>query len=253
MTTFEEATEGSNRDETDSVRGIEISPEQFDGETIEEIASQIETVMAPGPSVREEGETDFGGNPGSITIPSPGVGPIDIPNIELGDLGEFDLSFIDETDFTNAQEVRVAQFEILTIIAELLAKTVFQQQATAQFTQQIAGIGQANFEVNKRILRNAQPISRITISGTATIQDANSTTLVVPESDENSTPTRQLLIRSSVANTTRLFFGDDEVSPEAGFSLQPGEAQSLPIDLREEDLYVAADEANQVVELIGVI
>lgn len=92
----------------------------------------------------------------------------------------------------------------------------------------------------------------ITVSGSEIITEKEQPKRVVPQSGSGEVPTRTLFIRSSTENTDKIAFGDDQVQPTGGFILAPGESITIPIDLRESDLYMASDSQDQVVNLLGV-
>lgn len=103
------------------------------------------------------------------------------------------------------------------------------------------------------ILSAVEPVSNITVSGRNSIDSPGQPQVAIPESDNTDIPTRKLLVRSSIDNNEAIAFGDDEVDPDNGFLLQPGEDIVVPMDLRETELYMASDEDGATVELLGVV
>lgn len=102
------------------------------------------------------------------------------------------------------------------------------------------------------IANAVEPPSSVTVTGTEAIDNADEAQLVVPQSDSGNIPTRVLFIRNDPDNTERIYFGDNEVQPQDGFVLTVGEYIIIPIDLREIQIWMAAEQQDQVVQLLGV-
>lgn len=98
-----------------------------------------------------------------------------------------------------------------------------------------------------------EPFTTITVSGTNAIEDADTAEVAVPESDDQQIPTRVLFVRASPDNDNKIYFGDDGVQPNSGFVLRPGEFIVYETDLRGEELYMASEEAGEVVQLLGMV
>lgn len=98
-----------------------------------------------------------------------------------------------------------------------------------------------------------EPLKGIVISGTNAISSAETAEPVVPESDETDIATRRLFLKASDDNNKDIYFGDDEVAPETGFSLAPGEGIELDIDLRLQVLWMASADSGQQVDIIGLV
>lgn len=111
-------------------------------------------------------------------------------------------------------------------------------------------IEQLNVQID--VANAVEPPTAITVSGTNAIDQAEEAELVVPQSDSSNIPTRTLFIRNDINNSSSIFFGDDEVQPQDGFVLVVGEWISIPFDLRQNQLWMASEEADQVVQLLGV-
>lgn len=103
------------------------------------------------------------------------------------------------------------------------------------------------------ILSAVEPLSNITVSGRNAIEQAGVPQPVVPQSDNTLIFTKTLYIRSSVSNNQDIAFGDDEVSPQNGFVLKPGEYINYPIDLRNGVLYMASQEDGATVQILGAV
>lgn len=257
----EEVEEGSKKDfNNDQITrddsGIEVT-------TVEEIAEETAIFLeaVEGPS-RSAADTDFSGDPtapGGPAFPTPPTTEppqIDLPNPDdyenpFGDIGDqIDLGNI---DFTDTVGLLQAQLQMMNIMSDLMVRMASQQQSILTVNQDVQQVSRANFEVNRRILQNAKPFQLVTVSGINEVENANNPEPVVPNSDETQIPTRELMIKSSRSNSEKIWFGDDETTPNSGFSLSPGEGTSVEIDLREQQLYMASTEAAQVVELLGVV
>ena len=123
----------------------------------------------------------------------------------------------------------------------------------ANLLEVIARVEIVQLEVLLDIADSVDSFDTITVSGTNAIDNANESEVVVPESDNEVIPTRQLMIRSDTDNTNKIYFGDDEVRPNSGFVLLPGEMIVVEVDLRGEELHMASGEAGEQVQLLGVI
>lgn len=157
---------------------------------------------------------DFEPGEGQIEIDRPDVDPSDPTQIDLG----IDLSQLDNTSL----------LELLTRI---------------EFSQLIAQLD---------TLDAVTPPSTITVSGANQITDAGLPQAVVPSNENTEIPTRTLLILTDVQNEAPVAFGDDKVDPQTGFILRPGENMTIDLDLREEVLYMASDDDQAVVYLLGL-
>lgn len=120
---------------------------------------------------------------------------------------------------------------LLRVIAQTLIETLNQQIDIANFVS---------------------PPSTITVSGTTSIDDDNEAQLVVPSSSGSNIPTRVLFIRNDPSNSDSIYFGDNQVQPQDGFVLEIGEWRAIPLNLAEDDFYMASETENQVVQLLGV-
>ena len=99
-----------------------------------------------------------------------------------------------------------------------------------------------------------EPPSTISVAG---INDLGSSPTVagevIPESEDREFPIRKLVLRASRSNTGDVFFGDDDISPNAGFKLSPGESIQLDLDFRDDTLYMAGDHRSDEVSFLGLI
>lgn len=111
-------------------------------------------------------------------------------------------------------------------------------------------IEQLNVQID--IANAVEPPTTITVTGTEAIDEADVPQLVVPQSDNGNIPTRTIFIRNDPDNSEKIYFGDDEVVPQDGFVLGVGEYIIFPLDLRESQLWMACEDADEVVQLLGV-
>lgn len=151
----------------------------------------------------------------------------------------------DQIDIISGDLSNLNQRELLLNIAQSnrLIATVVVNMAQTQINQL-----QALYE----IVGAVEPFLGITVSGVNTVDDADEPVPVVPESDDTSIPTRLLMVKASDNNHNPIAFGDDEVSPNDGFILEPGENISLAVDLREMTWWMASTDEDAAVELLGV-
>ena len=260
----EEVEKGSKSDNEKHGDKIEEYDVGVEVSTVEDIAREtplfVEAVDSPdggGPTGPDFGEDPVA--PGSPAFPDPP--DFEIPEIEVPDPNEFENPFDDlgdqidfgEIDFSDSVGLLQAQLQMMNILTDLLVRMASQQQSMLNVNQDIQSVARGDFEVNRRILQNARPFQLVTVSGVNDIQNPNNPEVVVPESDESNIPTRELMIKSSRNNNEKIWFGDSDVSPNSGFSLSPGEGTSLEVDLREQQLYMSSPEADQVIELLGVV
>lgn len=110
-----------------------------------------------------------------------------------------------------------------------------------------------NVSANVSVLENVRPYSNITVSGKTEIKDAGEPQAVIPEAENTEIPTRTLFIRSDPDNSDKIYFGDDEVQPEEGYVLTPGEAINIDVDFRNDSLWCASATEGEELMLIGVV
>lgn len=97
-----------------------------------------------------------------------------------------------------------------------------------------------------------EPMSTVTVSGTNAISVPYNPEPVIPESDRQMVPTRTIFIRADRNNGEPIAFGDDGVAPQSGFILESGESITIDLDLRNTQIWMAADERGQQVHLLGM-
>lgn len=96
--------------------------------------------------------------------------------------------------------------------------------------------------------------STISVNGiNDTGSDPEVVTEVIPESEEREFPVTRIIVRSSRTNKGEIFFGDDDISPDAGFVLGPGETYTFDLDFRDATLYMVSDDPGQEVSFMGLI
>lgn len=99
-----------------------------------------------------------------------------------------------------------------------------------------------------------EPPSTISISGINDIgNNPEVADVVIPESEDREFPIRKIVLRASRQNKKDIYFGDDDISPEAGFKLSPGESIELDLDFRDDTLYMAGEERTDEVSFMGLI
>lgn len=103
------------------------------------------------------------------------------------------------------------------------------------------------------ILTSVEPYRAITVSGVHEFDNANEVTPVVPESDDRQIPTRMLIIKASDSNNDTIAIGNDDITPSNGWVLDRGDWLSLSVDLRGDALFMVGEDANDQVELLGVV
>lgn len=97
-----------------------------------------------------------------------------------------------------------------------------------------------------------EPPVGITISGSNEIGTQDEPQPVVPGTEDRSVPVRRLLIRADEDNSAPIYFGDDNISPEDGFMLRPGESEPFELDFRDTTLYMSGEEEGDEIQLLGV-
>lgn len=217
------------RDKTD----IEIK-------TVEELVEQFEDITRPNPDDLGEAEQerqlpsrprqDFSGI--NQVLQELGVN-LDQLSGKIQDISDVNLSGLDVEDLLRLLiRLTVAQFRINRVIA-------------------VSNVAQTDTIFN--IADYTSPFSSITVSGINSISNSSGDPeVVVPQSDSQDVATKNLFMRASRDNDEPIAIGDSKVSPSSGFLLYPGEYKALSVDLREQVLWMAADDSGQVVELLGV-
>lgn len=160
-------------------------------------------------------------------------------NINLDGISEEIGSVGDELD-----GIETSQGYLLAIAQATVASAKLNQVAA---TSQIAQLSTL-----QSVLQQVSPLSSIRVSGSNTIDRDNSPEQVVPGSETEDIPTRMLFIQAAQSNKYPIFFGDDAVAPNSGFRLDRGEFINYEINLNGDSLYMAAEEAGQTVNLLGV-
>lgn len=93
----------------------------------------------------------------------------------------------------------------------------------------------------------------VTVSGSNTIDDANTPQAVIPGSDSTSIPTNKLFLKAGNNNDNPIYLGDDEVDVGGGFSLDAGESITMNIDFRADQIFMVSSEAGEEIEIIGLL
>lgn len=209
----------------------EVDPD-IETESVEEAAKEAKDILTNTPDWLAPEHTSTAEQPVSdrpeFDIDVPSMPDINVPDIQMPDLENLeDIPFEELSDL-----------QLLGIIAQM-SKVTSQLQVTQLKT--LIDIANA-----------VEPNTNITVSGTNTIDDANTTQPVVPESDNQNIPTRKLIMKASTDNNKKIYIGDDDVKPDSGFVLDAGDTREISTDLRGEELYMASEEAGQEIQLMGV-
>jgi hypothetical protein len=160
------------------------------------------------------------------TIDDIGFGLTEINN-NINELFEFDLDELGQTD-------------LLRVIAEAARNIAVLEKISVD--EAITVISFLN-----DIATAVEPASSIVVSGTQEIDNANGNPVpVIPNNDNTTVQVRKLRVRAAPGNSNELYFGDDEVDPENGFFLTPGEATTIDIDFRDSVLWMAGDDGDFV-------
>lgn len=244
--TFEERLEELNeeRNESEKRRGGDddefdiVAEAGIDIEDIDELADRLGRIALPTPG--ELGPDELGRERRQREL------RIDILQ-ELADQLGVDLSDLQETLIDEAQtnlDLDDAS-QLLQLIASFL-------QTQNQLLGVIANTNVSQLENIIAISNDVKPATLISVSGREVIDDPDTSQPVVPESDTTDIPTNTLFIRADENNSTPIAIGDDDVDPDDGFILKPGEAQEVSIDLRDEQLFMASETDGDAVRLLGL-
>lgn len=231
------------------------SGSKFEGEEIEKLAEQFGSIMVNPPGylskagVQEQREqsrrptqTSPTGESIEITAADLGLENVLLGGLagELGDLSFGELGSLGDIDFDQLNTRDLLQIQVQTLV-EMLSVTRLNARSTVASLSALYDIADA-----------VEPFKRITVSGSNDIELAESPEPVVPESDDANIPTRRLFIKADSDNQTQMAFGDDEITPENGFILNPGESIVWPSDIRGDELYMTASKPGQTVHILGV-
>lgn len=215
------------------------SPYQFDGERLEEFVDQFPLIARAVPEDLKPGDV------ADETRANLNVERELLVNLEeqfginLGDvLNELEnISQIELEDLNQRQLLQLV-VRILTLMARMKSIDISTQISQLQSLLSIA--------------TSVEPARLITVSGRNVIGDADTPETVVPQADKTDVPTRTVFIRADEDNEKTVYLGDDDVSPDEGFFLKPGEFFYLDIDFREDELYMSSEAEGDAVSLLGV-
>lgn len=140
----------------------------------------------------------------------------------------------------------MSQLELLGVIAESVRNSALTNQVILE--QQISMLSVMN-----DVARAVEPSPGVSVSGTNSISDAGVPEPVIANSDDQEIPTRRLWIRASADNSVGIYLGDDDVEPENGYILKPGEGITVNVNFRDSLIWMAAEEKGAEVQLFGVI
>lgn len=160
---------------------------------------------------------------GRIREEDPGVPGIDIPEVP----GEgVDLSELNQSELL---QLLIETVRVQTNTNISMLSTMFDIYASVRESRGITIIG-------AEIIRQ-QDVPQEVIS---------------QDSPDDSVLTRELFIRADDSNTASIAFGDDQVQPQSAFVLNKGEVVRLPVDIGRLDLYMASEEEDQIIQLLGL-
>jgi len=221
-----------DRDEENAPEDEEFtqrSPYQFGGERIEDLADEFPIIaqLTPENLIPDSEQADV-----------PDIGP-DI-GIDLGDVLN-ELESLSDIDLTELSERG-----LLEVIAR--GTLLLTRLGTVDVQTQVRQL-----EALFSIATSVEPSRLVTVTGINTIDDADVPEPVIPQSDKTDVPTRTIFLRAGRKNQNPIVLGDDDIDPDEGFYLMPGEYMTLEIDFREDQLYMASETAGDSVALLGVI
>lgn len=216
------------------------SPYEFSGERVERLAEDYPMIAQAVPS----------------DLRPPEVGD-DIPQrverrqeilVDLEDQFGVDLGSISQ-EIQNLTEVsleELGQEGLLRVIAR--AGVLATQLMSVGMSTQVSKL-----EALLSIATAVEPGRLITVTGRNVIEQADTPEPVIPQSNNTDVPTRTVWIRADPQNQNNIAFGDDEIDPEDGFYLTPGESIVWELDFREDQLYMASEESGDAVRILGMI
>lgn len=157
---------------------------------------------------------------------------------DIGDL-EANLSALFEQELDG-----LGQTELLRMLVETLRiQTAFSDLLTQQSITQLTFLNDIATAVES-------PVA-ITVSGVNEIEQPDDPIPVIPNSDDQRYEVTELIIRADPNNTRDIYIGDDNVQPDRGLVLQPGESETVELDFRISTLWMASAQGDQLVQLLG--
>lgn len=161
-------------------------------------------------------------------------------DLGIDNLGE-SIRGLNEIDLSQAEP----EIEVMRIIAE--SARINATVNAARLQNDITVVSLLN-----EMLSAVEPAFGIATYGLNEI-DQDAPQPVVPRSDEVDIPTKNVVVRAMPDNQDPIYIGDDQVEPEAGFILRPGEWRKFHIDIRDQELFMAAEQTQNRVSIIGLI
>lgn len=234
---IEDEIEEKAEETRDSRPDLSDSPVTFDGERMDEFLAGLENVAVPTPNelapdgIQNRQERRVGESSDLLQQ------LLEQTNLNLDEISE---------NINNIDLDGMGQNGLLQVIAQMQINNfqLFQAMLNTQVSTLSSTIDIADA---------VEPPRAITVSGVNSISNAGQAEPLVPQSNNTEILTRQLFIRADENNSSEIYIGDDEVSPDEGFMLKPGESWELPIDLRDDAYWMAGDEAGDSVQLLGVV
>jgi hypothetical protein len=244
--TFEESQEEKTeeRDESIAERGGDedeyemVSDIDFDGESIEEFADSLDGITLPTPDELAPGDTAASRREVElrISVLEELSDQLGITLEELQDrLGATPQPDPGTNDVAGLLQILISLIQSQNSVLGVIANTQVSQ------LQNLVTVAQ-----------NISPNTLVTVTGREVISQSGEPQLIIPQSDQTDIPTRELYVRADSQNTSNIAIGDDAVDPDDGFFLKPGEYERIGVDFREQQLYMASEEAGDAVRLLGL-
>lgn len=161
-------------------------------------------------------------------------------DLGIDNLGD-SVKQLNEIDLSNVEN----QKELLRLLVE--AERINTTVNAARLQNDITVVSLLN-----SMLSAVEPAFGISTYGVNVI-DEDAPQPVVPRSDEVDIPTKNLVVRALPDNKDDIYIGDSKVAPQEGFLLRPGEWRRFHIDIRDQELFMAAENTGNEVSLIGLI
>lgn len=248
--TFEEAREEYTKEREEEGEEPYVTFEvPMDGDVdLEERVENLETVIrsTPGRLSDRPEEADVSQVTDSIRT--------DIDNITQG------FSMVDINNLLEQQDVSVSIPDLADSLATAESQLDYLQniaQSNMSILQMLTTLSQTQVDMLEAIFSletSMSEFSRITVSGSNQIDEADVPQPVVPNTDDTGVVTRTLFMKAAEDNTSPIAIGDDEVDPVNGWVLHENEHLILDMDLSQNDiLWMASEDSGQLIELLGVV
>jgi len=121
-------------------------------------------------------------------------------------------------------------------------------RAMTELTQVMSNAQVAMLDRLNTIAQFTRPEEVVTVSGANVNTEADTPTEVISQSVD----TRKIYLRASPNNIDDIYLGDDQVEPQKGWVLRPGETLMIRLNFVQQSLYMASETENQVIQILGV-